>query len=451
MTGRLAGGARRVAALITVVGLAAAACASAEGAPPTGPPASDDAGGQPLVGEPAGRLLAEVLDQLIVTDAGCAGIPATARDADVDAAVVDELGHLLDAIEATSAACDDPDSWTDAMGEVTRRVDDLDRAVRATYAAAPAQYESFPASGSPVEVAPFVVRALERLRHSLTDGPPMTASKVWFSSQHMGFTSELRAKDAAGEPPPAVVVGSSIGYRGLDADELARALGTPVYNAGLVGASAPIVSEWVGELRGLGAGADDVIWAINSHELHACKGPERFRDAAVSRLDAFDHVASQSDADRLDWILGPASAPVSPASPTGADWLSRFGAHDPALDETDADVLARHRAQLERYATPVVCPAELDALADTVASLSERGTDVHVVVMPVHREIIDAHPDGRAGHRAAIEAVVDRVSEQAQVIDLSETAVDDMMVDLVHPDRQGRAAISDRLAAAIST
>lgn len=403
-----------------------------------------------LVGQPAGRALLAYLYQLAIADAGC--------DPPRDLSLVEPIGvaglgvgvnEVFDALHDVGGTCADPSAWTRAMTALVSAIDDLDRLARQDGGDPPHRYESLPSTDDPVELGPFVVRSIERLHHTLLGRHPIGASRMWFSSQHLGLSAHLRQAAVDGSVPDAVVVGSSVGYRGIDADALGDALETTVLNASMVGASVAAVHEWLAELRRFGAGTEHIIWAINTHELHECTSPARFTDPSSMRDIVFGPIAATAPGDRLDWVLGPAGAPVSDRSPIGDDWLRRFADNDPALYETDPNVLARHRTELERYRAPEVCVSELESVVSAVETAVAAGARVTIVAMPIHDEVIDAHPDGVDGHTAALTSLAGLVGPSAEIIDYTDGWGDELFVDLFHLGALGRAELSAELAVAL--
>jgi len=441
---------RRCVASLGGLALVLGACSAGEAAtPPATTISSVSTSGNDLVGQPLGRTLLAYLDQLIMVDAACDPPPELPiAEPIADIALAGAVSAVFEAIDDARGSCDDPVAWTEAMSAVITAIDDLDRQARHGGDEAPHRYEGLPSTHDPVELGPFAVRALERLRHTLLARHPVGASSLWFSSQHLGLTSELRRSATDGAPPAVVVVGSSVGYRGIDTDVLGDALDTTVFNAGMVGASIAVVHEWLDELRAFGAGGEHVIWAMNTHELHECTGTGRMTKPSLMRDTAFEPLAD-GGGDRLDWIIGPVGVPVSASSPIGDDWLTRFADNDAALTETDPSVLARHRTELTRYRAPELCDSEMAYLATAVEEAARAGARVTIVSMPMHSDVTDAHPDGAAGHADALAELAELVGPSVEIIDYTDSLPDERFVDLFHVDARGRAEVTSELAMAV--
>lgn len=443
--------ARLLAGLI-LAGSVAAACSSGssdDGVRATTPtstaPPATAIQTEDLVGQPQGRVLLEVLYRLVVAEGGCGDREVEAPEA--EGAFAPQLDAVFDALTELATVCDDPAGWSASMVPVIDRLGELDAALREAEGLSAQQSEELPATDRPVDLGPSAVRAVERLHLTLRDSNEVDASDLWFSSQHLGLTSTFREVVASGSLPGTVVVGSSIVYRGVDE----TALGEGAVNAAMTGAGPQVTAGWVDELGLLGLGDAHLVWATSSHELHVCDLPGRIRDPRELRTNAFAPLADSGEITRLDWVLGPVGTPVSSRSPIGAHWLEAYDGVDPAFDATDPERVATQRGRLDAYDEPEVCSGNVDAIVRATTDARAAGARVSVVAMPIGAEVIEAHPDGAAGHAAALDQLFSRLDPGVEVHDLSTPPPDDHFVDLVHLSRTGRAELSAALAAALAS
>jgi hypothetical protein len=99
-----------------------------------------------------------------------------------------------------------------------------------------------------------------------------------------------------------------------------------------------------------------------------------------------------------------------------------------------------------------LCPDRLDRITALADEIVADGSDLVLLVLPTSDAVVDFHPDGRAGHDAALDEYREIAEATgARLVDVSDLVDEDLYVDLTHVGNAGRALITDALAPALAS
>lgn len=288
----------------------------------------------------------------------------------------------------------------------------------------------------------------------------------WFSPSAARLVREMDAAAAGGATGGFVVAGSSMAGRDLVPDRVVTDPEVPTGSVALAGGGQTTVQErWLTEEVGPRLRPGAVLWGISSLDFNATRRADtidRYAAARATRTDRFgaaDRVlarysalARNRDALRDPYLMLQVL--------TGADESDALPDRrgDAALGfargyrEVPPETLARLRAAEAAFARDTqlrgfrIGREEVAAYRRTLRALRRTTDRAVVVIMPVTREYIDAHPNGSRDYERWVR-VVTRVAREEGVPLLDETRAmpESAFRDLEHLDEAGAEAFSDRL------
>ncbi|MFM7271299.1 MAG: hypothetical protein ACKO2C_06660 [Actinomycetes bacterium] len=298
--------------------------------------------------------------------------------------------------------------------------------------------------------------------------PRLPEPPDWFSPSAARLVREMDAAEAPAVLGGLTVTGSSMAGRGLVPSVLARGVrnGMPAHSVALGGGGqASLQERWMLEEVIPRTHPDAVVWGVSSLDFNRARQPEtigRYDRARATRRDALApadrglarvsalarHRASLRDPYVMSKVFSGSNQRTSLRS-RGPDRAITFAYRERKLSPTR---LARMRRTEAAYAREVqlrdfsIGRTELDAFRRTLRGIRRSQARVAVVIMPVPRQYIAAHPGGaRDYHRW--ERAVSRVAREEGVllIDESSAMPASAFRDIEHLNRADAAGFSERV------
>lgn len=403
-------------------------------------------------GSESGRHLATAIRDRLILQTGCGGTqldPSTvaALASLPEAEPFDHLRSYFSAQDVADQTCfGDLERWQDATRGVVAHLQAYEKAI--TGASSP------PPSGTATEFTSTTVTLYDRVYGLLTGRNGLQGSDLWFSSWHFAAVRGLREDVANGQPPDALVMGSSVMARGVDVPLLRDLTGRQLASVAITGMGERDSVAMIDDILTF-VSPSDIIWGISASTFFtACRGntAPRAAPAIELRREAFGPVAALGDTSDLDRVLGDAAAPTYGDSPLSRnasyyfpEWVhgdaEAFVGTDPERMQSQEDALK------PGFESPTTCPNQAAVIAGAVERWEEAGIDVTVVLTPMRPRLIALHPAGMTGYDPVVAAVSEITLEgDAEFADLTEAIADSDFYDLTHLDATGRDAFSRLLA-----
>ncbi len=267
----------------------------------------------------------------------------------------------------------------------------------------------------PLETTSRILAAIDHMKLDDTpeDGADNPPRSPWHSNEELRSLAEVRRLDEAGTPVGTVILGSSIGLQILDQNVLAEHFGEPVLNMSRPGVDP---ESWLQiydrqfEERDV---PSRVVWALTTHRLMAthptpCGEPAASLNVQRSewfRENMFPDLRAEHTTNELVFGSDLSTSPIQETRvfmrlPNGyTEPGMRILREDP-LDEIPIAFRRRYHDGAE------FCQSQIDDAAELVAKMTAQGTEVTVVMVPVHFTLYEISPDAHERTRAALAAAV---------------------------------------------
>lgn len=384
------------------------------------------------------------------------------------------------ALDAVEEACGDPDAWSAAMSEAVAAVGDATRAAEATNIGAwrgesggddTARHirdrmirQTGCTAGEPGEGSlEMLVRAGEAasandalIAQIGSQEDPALASEFWYHANHLGHWLEVQRLVAADDPPDILVAGSSTSQWGFDPVVISDRTGRSTMNISLPAATTPALAPWIDQVR-TRTGASTVVVGISVYEdFRACAPTEatteRVAATFAAQREAFAPLAGLADVEPADRLTGGGTG--YPSNAVLAAHVQGFEGTRGAVTGSDTApeglVEQQRQTHRSRFATVEQCTALRQNTISTLGTLRDDGVQVILVALPLADEYVEFHPEGRAG----FDLITAEYAESADglditFLDLTDAVPAENFRDLTHVDKTGRDTVTNAVIEAL--
>lgn len=320
----------------------------------------------------------------------------------------------IGAAQAAAVVCGDADAWRSEMAVASTAVDQLAVVVGAL----DADSDWAAGDGPQVLIDVLVVELLTQpacasLPHASEEATQASIGQAvtslhrvavvfdttgsqmggpfWFRTSQIGHLRSIRDLLAAGESVDILAVGSSTVRRGFNTETLTAVTGSTAFNAGVEALDPTVMGPWIRDLTDAGVDPGTIMIGFTSFEsLTRCNDGRR--NIMSAALDARASTA------RLG--LDVRSIPVDPDDPYVAVYERQhvsLGTTTKWIGTDPARVQSQTAGYRDGFGTEV-CADAIQSFATVTEAILESfpGARVIVVDMPLHPEMIAAHPAGQA-------------------------------------------------------
>jgi hypothetical protein len=298
--------------------------------------------------------------------------------------------------------------------------------------------------------------------------PRLPEPPDWFSPQAARLIREMDDADDRGVTGGLTVAGSSMAGRGLHPAVLARGVrdGLPAHSVALNGGGQTTLQRrWILEEVVPRTHPSSIVWGVSSLDFNRARraatierydraratraGPLAAADRTLARVSAIARNRSAlRDAFTMSKVvMGSNQRATLP--PRRGEQAITFAYRERALSP---ERLARMRREEAAFARDIqlrdfsVGRGEVRAFRATLRGLRRHGTRTAIVLMPVTRQFIDAHPRGARDFARWVRTVT-RVAREERVLLLDDTRSmpDAAFRDIEHLDAANARTFSERV------
>ena len=301
-----------------------------------------------------------------------------------------------------------------------------------------------------------VVVAEAGARVAEASGPPALR---WYDATTQLKVDQMNDLSADAD---VVFAGTSMVWQGFDPETFTATDGRSAYNAGLAGGVPVVMEPWLLEQVIPRTNPDLVVWGLSSLDFSATYGADnldRYRDALETRSGVL--AALERGAASVSALVGYRTVLRDPGALFGIerdriedDFAEAELVLGPAGVRRDFRVDAgeeRGATVAARVVDFALDPADLAAVARTVAALRADGIEVVFAEMPVPDRFVTLHPNRLDDLDRVHEATVALGAElDVPVVDLRSGYTDADFVDFTHLDEGGAHQLTTTLAARLA-